>query len=257
MPAPRLSVVIPAYNEQGRLGPSLASVLAYARRAPFDVEIVVVDDGSSDQTARVARAALASWHSSQVLANDRNHGKGYSVRRGALAARGELLLLSDADLSTPIEETDRLLGRLGEQGGGIVIGSRAVRGARVEVHQNPVREAMGKVFNRVVRLLTGLPFHDTQCGFKLMARADVVPLFEAARIDGFGYDVELLYVAARKGIPIREEPVIWRNAPGSKVGILTDPARMLRDVWRVRQWYARGVYGAAGAGRKAGAAPDA
>jgi dolichyl-phosphate beta-glucosyltransferase len=125
----------------------------------------------------------------------------------------------------------------------VVIGSRAVAGANVEVHQNVVRETMGKVFNRIVRTITGLPFADTQCGFKLMARADVAPIFERSRIDGFSYDVELLFVAVRRGLPVSEVPVTWRNAPGSKVGMLSDPLRMLRDVWRIRRWHAGGAYG--------------
>ncbi len=247
MPQPFLSIVVPAYNEEGRLGPSLEKILAYAGRSPHPVEIIVVDDGSSDHTQDVARRALegTTTHpsvSGAVLVNEANRGKGYSIRRGVLAARGDLVLVSDADLSTPIEEADRLLEHLSRMKHGLVIGSRALKESRVEVHQNFAREVMGKVFNRVVRVLTGLPFADTQCGFKLMTRSDVSPIFGKARIDGFSYDVELLYVAQRRQLPIKEVPVTWRNAPGSKVGMLTDPLKMLRDVWRVRRWHKRGVY---------------
>ena len=242
MPEPYLSIVIPAYNEERRIGPTLTAVLAYAAASPRPIEIIVVDDGSSDATARLARDALVARPDTNVLVNDSNRGKGYSIRRGVLAARGHLALVSDADLSTPIEEAGRLIRYLEPMGRGIVIGSRALRDSRVEVHQNPMRELMGKVFNLVVRLMTGLPFHDTQCGFKLMTRADVAPIFEKARIDGFSYDVELIYVASRRGIPIKEVGVTWSNAPGSKVGMLSDPIRMLRDVWRVRRWYDRGLY---------------
>lgn len=152
------------------------------------------------------------------------------------------MLVSDADLSTPIEEVVLLLKRLERHGRGLAIGSRALKDSRVEIHQNAVREAMGKIFNRIVRFLTGLPFFDTQCGFKLMVRRDVVPIFERARIDGFSYDVEILYVAVQAGLPVEEVGVTWRNAPGSKVGILSDPLKMFRDVLSVRRWHRRGHY---------------
>lgn len=243
MPDPYLSIVVPAYNEEKRIAPSLEAILAYARRSARPVEVIVVDDGSSDRTAAIARQA-GQGAPIRVVSNETNRGKGYSIRRGVLESRGEVVLVSDADLSTPVEEADRLLERLRALGHGIVIGSRALGDSRVEVHQNPVRELMGKTFNLAVRLLTGLPFHDTQCGFKLMTRRDVAPIFEKSRIDGFSYDVELLYVAHRNGVPISEMGVTWRNAPGSKVGMVSDPLRMLRDVCRVRGWYRRGVYGA-------------
>jgi dolichyl-phosphate beta-glucosyltransferase len=236
--------VVPAFNEEGRLGPSLTSILAWAAGAGRPVELLVVNDGSTDGTARIAAAALAKWPDGRVLSNPGNRGKGYSIRHGVLASAGDLVLVTDADLSTPIEDAGRLLEAMQRQGGrGVVIGSRAVAGANVEVHQSVVRETMGKVFNRIVRTITGLPFADTQCGFKLMARADVAPIFERSRIDGFSYDVELLFVAVRRGLPVSEVPVTWRNAPGSKVGMLSDPLRMLRDVWRIRRWHAGGAYG--------------
>jgi len=247
-PDPHLSIVVPAYNESARIGSSLASIVAWAEAQSFPVEIIVVDDGSLDETVLVARAGLdgaarPKGIRAAVLMGEPNRGKGYAIRRGVLAATGALVLVTDADLSTPIEEASRLLdlmGRLGEPG--LVIGSRDVGDSRVEVHQNAVREMMGKVFNRVVRTITGLPFHDTQCGFKLMSREAVTPLFARARIDGFSYDVELLFLARRQGLPIREVGVTWRNAPGSKVGMLADPLRMLRDVFRVRIWEKQGAY---------------
>ncbi len=204
-----------------------------------------MDDGSRDRTADVAREAFgaaAAGIATSVLVNPGNRGKGYSIRRGVLAAAGRLALVSDADLSTPIQDAGRLLAALGAEGRGLAIGSRALRDSNVEIHQNMIREVMGKVFNRFVRLLTSLPFHDTQCGFKLMVREDVAPILSRARIDGFSYDVELIYVAVRRGLPVREVGVTWRNAPGSKVGMLSDPLRMLRDVWRVRRWYRQGLY---------------
>lgn len=235
---------MPAYNEAERIAPSLEAILGFAGSFARPVEILVIDDGSGDDTAAIARRILESsgTGAGRVLVNDRNRGKGYSIRRGVLAARGELVLVSDADLSTPIEDVDRLLKRLERNGRGLAIGSRALSDSRVEIHQNAVREIMGKTFNRIVRLMTGLPFHDTQCGFKLMVRKDVVPIFQRARIDGFSYDVELLYVAVRAGLPVEEVGVTWRNAPGSKVGILLDPLKMFRDVLRVRRWHRRGHY---------------
>ena len=242
MPDPYLTIVVPAYNEESRIAPSLAAIADFARASTRPVEIIVVDDGSTDRTASVAREALEGMAGARVLANGINRGKGYSIRHGIREAHGEVVLVSDADLSTPISETNRLLDHLEELGHGIVIGSRGLKDSNVEVHQSPMRELMGKIFNRIVRALTGLPFHDTQCGFKIMTRSDVAPVFSTLRIDGFSYDVELLYVAVRKGIPIKEIPVVWRNAPGSKVGILSDPYRMLRDVFRIRRWYRQGHY---------------
>jgi len=243
-PAPDLTIVIPAYNEEQRIGPTLESILAHSRKARYGTEIIVVDDGSTDRTFRLAEEILAGTPRTRVLTNGVNRGKGFSIRHGMLEAGGRVGLISDADLSTPIEESDALLLHLETIGHGIVIGSRALSDSRVEVHQNPAREMMGKTFNRMVKSLTGLPFHDTQCGFKLMTLADVLPIFRKARVDGFSWDVELLYVAVRRRVPILEVPVTWRNAPGSKVGILSDPYRMLRDVMRIRRWYRQGVYDA-------------
>jgi dolichyl-phosphate beta-glucosyltransferase len=241
---PYLSIVIPAYNEERRIRPSLKAILEHARSAPYRTEILVVDDGSTDRTIEVSRAALAGVPGARVVENGRNRGKGYSVRHGAVEATGEVMLLTDADLSTPIEEVDSLLRHLGEIGHGIVIGSRAVTDSHVEIHQNPVRELMGKTFNRIVRALTGLPFNDTQCGFKLMTVRDTLPIFRKALIDGFSWDVELLYVAARRGVPVKEVGVTWRNAAGSKVGVLTEPWRMFRDIFKIRSAYGRGHYDA-------------
>ena len=238
---------MPAYNEAERIAPSLEAILAFAARSGRPVEILVVDDGSDDDTAGIARRLVEPGGKDReprgrVLVNDRNRGKGFSIRRGVLAARGEIVLVSDADLSTPIEEVAVLLDRLERNRRGLVIGSRALRESRVEVHQSFLREIMGKIFNRIVRLMTGLPFRDTQCGFKLMVREDVTPIFARARIDGFSYDVELLYVAVRAGLPVEEVGVTWRNAPGSKVGMLSDPLKMFRDVLRVRRRYRQGLY---------------
>jgi glycosyltransferase involved in cell wall biosynthesis len=240
--APALSLVIPAYNEETRLSASLDAVSSFARTHPGGVEIVIVDDGSADRTAEIGRAFAAKHPGAKVLVNDRNRGKGYSLRRGVLEATAPVVLISDADLSTPLTEAAKLLERLRAMGAGIVIGSRALASSKVEVRQNALRESMGRIFNLCVRTLTGLPFHDTQCGFKAMTRSVVTPIFRRARVDRFSWDVELLYVAHRRGVRIEEVPVTWRNAPGSKVGILSAPIEMLLSVMRIRRWYGRGWY---------------
>jgi len=240
--SPALTLVIPAYNEEVRLAGSLDEVTRFASTHPGGAEVIIVDDGSGDGTAAIARAYAGRQPGVRVLVNERNRGKGYSIRRGVLESRAETILVCDADLSTPLSEASRLLARLKTLGVGIVIGSRGLGESKVEVHQNRIRETMGRVFNLLVRALTKLPFHDTQCGFKLMSRSAVLPIFKRARVDRFSYDVEILYVAHRKGIAIEEVPVIWRNAPGSKVGILSAPLEMLRDVLRVLYWYRQGWY---------------
>ena len=239
---PTLSLVIPAYNEERRLAASLESVAAFMASQRGGVELIIVDDGSGDRTAEIARAFAERQPGAKVLVNDRNRGKGYSIRRGVLEARAETVLISDADLSTPLTEAGKLLDRLRAMGEGIVIGSRGLKESKVEVRQNILRETMGRVFNLCVRLLTGLPFHDTQCGFKVFTRSIVAPILRRALVDRFSWDVEILYVAHRRGVKIEEVPVTWRNAPGSKVGILTAPASMLRDVLRIRRWYRQGWY---------------
>jgi dolichyl-phosphate beta-glucosyltransferase len=236
-----LSVVMPAYNEQARIGDSLPAVIAYLEGGGIEGEVVVVDDGSADATARVA-ADLLRGHRGRVLSNDENRGKGYSVRRGVLAAAGRWVLLTDADLSTPIEEHAKLATASRDDDLDVAIGSRAVAGSRVEVRQHPARQLMGKTFNVLIRRMTGLPFRDTQCGFKLLDRERTRPLFERMAIDRFAFDVELLYLCMRFGLRVREVPVVWRNAPGSKVSMVADPLNMLWDVGRVRWRFRRGLY---------------
>ncbi|MBI3449052.1 MAG: glycosyltransferase family 2 protein [Acidobacteria bacterium] len=241
-PAPALSLVIPAYNEEVRLSGSLDAVARFASSYPAGCEVILVDDGSSDRTAEIARGFAAKHRLSRVLVNERNRGKGYSIRRGVLDATGDTILISDADLSTPLTEAAKLLERLKAMGEGIAIGSRGLAGSNVEIRQNALRELMGRTFNLVVRSMTGLPFRDTQCGFKAMSRRIAEPIFRRARVDRFSWDVEILYVARKRGVKIEEIPVTWRNAPGSKVGILSAPIEMLRDVIRIRRWYRQGVY---------------
>jgi dolichyl-phosphate beta-glucosyltransferase len=214
MTAPALSVVVPALNEEDRLPRTLERIVAHLGRRREGYELVVVDDGSRDRTAERAQAAGAT-----VLRNETNRGKGYAVRRGMLAARGARRLMTDADLSTPIEELDRLSARM-DEGHDVVIGSRALPGARIEVRQPWYRENMGRLFNLFVRALAVPGVTDTQCGFKLFSGAAARDVFSSARLDGFSFDVEVLFLARRKGYRVAEVPVVWRNDAASRVSLL-------------------------------------
>ncbi|HVR70780.1 MAG TPA: dolichyl-phosphate beta-glucosyltransferase [Vicinamibacteria bacterium] len=231
-----LSVVIPAYNEAARLPRTIERVERFLAGRLY--EIVVVDDGSTDGTVEAARAVAG--RDLVVLRNDVNRGKGYAVRRGMLAARAERRLLSDADLSTPIEELGRLESCL-DTGFDIAIGSRALAGSRVEIHQPWYRENMGRLFNVCVRALAVPGVRDTQCGFKLFAARAAQAVFAAARVDGFSFDVEALFIARRLGYRIAEVPVVWRNDAATRVG-LGGGFRAFPDLLRIRLNGWRGAY---------------
>jgi glycosyltransferase involved in cell wall biosynthesis len=238
---PALSVVIPAYNEERRLPSSLARIRSFLEARAQSFEIVVADDGSKDATAAVAEAA--GGPSLRVLRGERNRGKGHAVRRGMLEARGGRRLMTDADLSTPIEELPSLEARL-DQGFDVAIGSRAVLGARIEVRQSAFRETAGRAFNVLVRLLLLPGIRDTQCGFKLFTGAAAQAAFEPVRLAGFSFDVEAIYVARRRGLRVAEVPVLWRNDVATRVGGLSG-TRAFLDLLRIRLNAARGRYGAA------------
>jgi dolichyl-phosphate beta-glucosyltransferase len=252
--APDLSVVIPAYNESRRLGASLDRILGVLPAPGFVVETIVVDDGSTDGTAAVASAHVGGWPG-RVVVLPTNRGKGHAVRRGLLEAAAPWVLVTDADLSCPIEEYRSLSEAARTRGLDVVIGSRALPGSRVVEAQHPVRAGMGKAFNYVLRPMTGLPFRDTQCGFKLLNRERVRPLVDRLRVDGFAYDVELLVLCRRAGLRVGEVPVVWRNSPASHVRLLRDPVRMLLDLVRIWWRLCRGVYDA-GLDRAEGPAPS-
>jgi dolichyl-phosphate beta-glucosyltransferase len=242
MASPFVSVVVPAFNEKGRLGPTLTAILDHFAAKGVAAELLVVDDGSTDGTADLVETARRLDPRLRLIRFSVNRGKGAAVREGALAAAGGLVLVSDADLSTPIDEFDRLLTRMRETASDIVIGSRALPTSRIEVRQPFWRQGMGKMGNRVIRLLTRLPFNDTQCGFKLLDREKTVPIFRKMVVDRFAFDVELLVLSRLAGLRILEEPVIWRNSPDSRVSALKDSWSVFADVVRIRRRVRRGFY---------------
>ena len=249
-----ISIIIPAYNEEKRLPSTLQKVRAYLDTAGWDfAELVVVDDGSRDGTAEAARAAGA-----RVLRNPGNRGKGYTVRHGMLKAKGDWALFTDADLSAPIEELEKLWQAAGRESARVAIGSRALDRSLIGVHQPAFRESMGRVFNLLMRLVTGLPFRDTQCGFKLFERAAAREIFGRQRLDGFGFDVEVLYIARRLGYKSIEVPVRWNDAAGTTVSMWRGVKAFLDPV-EVRWNGITGKYqgpGKAGAGGQGPGAGD-
>jgi dolichyl-phosphate beta-glucosyltransferase len=236
----KLSVVIPAYNEELRLPRTLEAVSGYLS-GKYDYEIMVVDDGSIDGTVEICREFFKKNPCGRVLENKQNRGKGYSVRRGMLEADGEFILFSDADMSAPIIEIEKLV-RAVEGGADIAVGSRGLSGSDVRVHQPFPREAMGKCFNLLVRLAAVRGIKDTQCGFKLFRRGCAREIFKRCRVDGFSFDVEALFLGRMSGCRIEEIPVVWVNSPASRVNALRDPFRMLRDVFLIRFLFLAGGY---------------
>lgn len=239
-----LSIIIPAFNEEERLRDTLRKILDYVRREDLAAEVIVVDDGSSDRTSDVASEVFlgAPEVPSQVIHYEPNRGKGYAVRKGLLAAHGDVALFSDADLSTPIEELPKLIDPIRSGDLDVAFGSRALDRSLIGTHQPWRREQGGKVFNLVVRLMTGMPFWDTQCGFKAFNMARFRPLLELMRIDRFGFDVEFLYVARLNGLALREIPVRWDNDERTKVSVLRDSIRMFEEVRQIRRNARQGKY---------------
>ncbi|HKZ01748.1 MAG TPA: dolichyl-phosphate beta-glucosyltransferase [Pyrinomonadaceae bacterium] len=243
MPVP-LSIVIPAYNESVRLGKTLPQILDYLNKNIPGAELIVVDDGSSDDTAATAHAVLEQSGSTMtsVISYRSNLGKGRAVRLGLLASRADIALFSDADLSTPITEIPKLVEPIEKGLYDLTFGSRALDRSLIGVHQSWKREQGGRVFNLAVRLATRLPFWDTQCGFKAFRMSVCRPIVQAATVDRFGFDVELLYVAHRAGLRLKEIPVRWDHYEGSKVSLAVDSLKMLGEVGLIRQQARRGLY---------------
>ena len=238
--APELSIVIPAYNEERRLPETLRRIRAYVEAKRADAEVIVVDDGSKDRTAVIVEETSASWLALRLVRNDSNRGKGNAVRHGVLEARGRMVLFTDADLSTPIEEADKLLAVLGPYE--IAIGSRAVDRSLIEIHQSRFRELAGVIFNKIVRAVTGVAFEDTQCGFKAFLRAPTRIVFEQQRMSWFGFDPEILFLAKRHGLRVAEIPVRWRHNLDTKIKMISDSVRMFGEVLKIRWNWLLGRY---------------
>jgi glycosyltransferase involved in cell wall biosynthesis len=236
-----LSIVIPAYNESKRIPATLRRVLDYAASLGKSWEVLVVDDGSSDDTASLVEEMGRKVPPLRVLRNVPNAGKGAAVRKGMLAARGERLLFTDADLSAPIAEAARLFDAL-DAGFDVAIGSRALRREWIGVHQSTMRETAGRMFNVFIRLLTGLDYRDTQCGFKAFRREAAQAIFGTQKIDGWGFDVEVLYLARKFGFRTQEVAVHWNHAEASKINPLGDGLRMAAEVLKIRWNDWRGRY---------------
>jgi len=237
---PFLSIVIPAYNEEDRLADSLNRILAFVASRPHPSEIVVVENGSTDRTAEVAEA-FARKNSNLRVLRERARGKGLAVRRGILAAAGEYRFICDVDLSMPIEQVTRFLPPLLPDAA-IAIASREAPGA-ARFSEPAYRHWIGRGFNVLVRLLAVPGLHDTQCGFKCFRADAAEELFRLQVLNGWTFDVEVLFLARRKGYPVVEVPIPWTHVPGSRVRLVRDSLAMLTDLVRIRWYAARGCYG--------------
>ena len=238
--APDLSIVIPSFNEEKRLPATLERIAAYVRASGRETEVIVVDDGSTDRTKEVAESYGDQIERLRVVSNGRNRGKGYSVRHGSLEARGEVVLFTDADLSAPIEEADKLLVKINQYD--VAIGSRALNRKLIEVHESRFREFAGIIFNKIVRIILRLPFVDTQCGFKAFRRERCKIIFEQQTIERFGFDPELLYLARHHGLRTTEVAVRWAHSPATKINMWRDSLQMFLDVLVIRWNAMRGRY---------------
>ena len=231
---PFLSIVIPAFNEGHRIGQTIDRILKYCNLRGFSFEIIVVDDGSSDNTPKIIEAIQKKEGKTKVklLKNSRNQGKGFSVKKGVLTAKGKYILFTDADLSTPIEELEKFLFYL-NRGYEVAIGSRALPESKTEVSQPWYRIILGKIFNKIVQIFIIRGIRDTQCGFKCFLRDVAKDIFQAQKIKRFGFDVEILYLAKVKGYKVKEVPVVWRNSPCSRYSLLVDTLRMIKELIKI------------------------
>lgn len=237
-----LSIVIPAYNEENRIGRSLDDLLRFLESQTYRAEVIVVDDGSSDETAKRVSEKTSKYHDAghklRVLTNKPNRGKGYSVKRGLTEASGEIVLFSDADFSSPITEAPKLIDPIAERRADVTLGSRALNPELIGVHQPRMREFGGAVFNLCMRTITGLRFKDTQCGFKAFRREGALPVFALQRVERFGFDPEVLYIAKKQGNRLLEVPVVWNHCEGgelqNKLNYLRDSINMFADLIRIR-----------------------
>jgi dolichyl-phosphate beta-glucosyltransferase len=238
MAEPFLSIVVPAYNEARRIRSTLESLCHFKESASYSIELIVVDDGSTDTTVET----VSEFSAVRLVRNGRNHGKGFTVRHGVLEARGKFILFTDADLSTPIEEVGKLLSALQSSAAGAAVGSRALERELIGIHQPWFRDLAGRFFNLLVRIFTGLWLHDTQCGFKLFNRSSTRRAFELMRVEGFGFDPELLFLIERTGGRVVEVAVRWNDNPATKVRFLRDSTRMFLDLVAIRWRAFKGAY---------------
>jgi dolichyl-phosphate beta-glucosyltransferase len=232
---PIYSIVIPAYNESARLGATLEKVLDYVHAQGWNAEVIVVNDGSRDTTAEIVRNFAQKDPSLHLLENPGNRGKGYSVRNGMLHARGRIVLFTDADLSSPIEEAPKLLQAL-DDGADIAIGSRWLRAETQTQRQSLYRQLFGRIFNLLLRLTLGLRFKDTQCGFKAFKQSAAKAIFPLQKIEGWGFDPEILFLARKLGFQVKEVSVAWGHSGGTRIHPLVDGSRMFLEMLRIR-WY--------------------
>jgi len=241
MPHPRLSIVIPAYNESARIDSALAHVLDCVETRRWDAEILVIDDGSSDNTAAVVQRWMAHHPNLHLIKNPGNRGKGYSVRNGLLQSAGDIVMFTDADLSAPIEEAERLIDAI-DAGAGVAIGSRWLDKQKQTVHQPLYRRFFGRCFNWVTRRVIGLPFKDTQCGFKAFRRDAAQTIFRLQTIERWGFDPEILFIARKLKYTIVEVPVTWGHDERSRISYLKDGLKMLEEIGQIRTNSLRGRY---------------
>lgn len=237
------SLVIPAYNESSRIRPTLDEILRYIAQQKWNAEILVVDDGSRDDTAAIVREYARAHPQIQLVQNPGNRGKGYSVRNGMVHARGDICLFTDADLSSPIAEAEKLFDAI-RKGADIAIGSRWLR-AELQTERQPLyRQAFGRIFNMLLRIVLGLRFRDTQCGFKAFRREAAQRIFPLQRIERWGFDPEILFLARRMSFRTVEVPVIWAHSEGTRLHPFRDGLRMFGDVMRIRCNALTGAYSA-------------
>jgi glycosyltransferase involved in cell wall biosynthesis len=241
MSYPQYSIVIPAYNESARIGATLQAVLACVRQRGWNAEVIVVDDGSHDSTAEIVRAFAQNAPELRMIHNPGNRGKGYSVRNGILQSLGEVVMFTDADLSAPIEEADGLFAAIAG-GADIAIGSRWLERTRQSIRQPLYRQFFGRCFNVVTHAVMGLPYADTQCGFKAFTRAAAQTVFQLQTIERWGFDPEILFIARKRGYRVVEVPVSWAHDERTRISYLRDGTRMLQDIAIVRWNALRGHY---------------
>jgi len=233
-----LSIIIPAYNEEKRLGKTLETILNYLKKKGYSYEIIIVNDGSTDGTVDIAQEFIKFDSNMKIINNDKNMGKGYSVKRGVLEASGEYILFTDSDLSTPIEEFKKLLTPL-ESGYDIAIGSRSMKESNVVVHQPFYREIIGKIFNKLVKAFVVKGFIDTQCGFKLFKKDAAKNIFNNQKLNGFSFDVEILYLAIKDNLKIKEVPIKWFNSPKSHVSLVGSSYRMFMELLKIKRIHSK------------------